>query len=252
MVLPPKSGRKAVRLRNVSILVSLLSLNSDIVIMWISCEGKTNIEKPRSTNDWFADVRVKIVTIATQLQTLKQQTALENWVSSIRGVWPIEEYMKLADQETRMMANLAWLGSALAQLNNETLARPLVYLLKSVPYPLCVPRRHSPSRLEYITRNWAGRAFSIASSVLSDKLITGIMVPPLYVELKDPNQQATTARYQNTFKHTMHIEACNAVFRSDGAKRTLSYTLPYLPIVEAIRYAHDNGLITNNARANSR
>ncbi|KAI0689735.1 hypothetical protein BC835DRAFT_1367615 [Cytidiella melzeri] len=223
MMLPPKSGRKAVRLRNVSILVSLSSLHSDIVSMWISSKGTTNIGTPNFTNDWFADVRVKIVTIATQLQTLKQQMALAKWENSIRGVWPIEKYMKLADQETRMMANLAWVRSALAQLNNETLARPLVYLLKSVPYPLCVPRRHS-------------RAFSIASSVLSDHMITGIMVPPLY----------------NTFKNSMHIEAFNAVFRSDSAKRTLSYTLQYLPIVEAIRYAHDNGLITNNARANSR
>ncbi|KAI0683238.1 hypothetical protein BC835DRAFT_1423494 [Cytidiella melzeri] len=123
MMLPPKSGRKAVRLRNASILVSLSSLYSDIISMWISCEGTTNIEKPRSTTDWFAEVRVKIVTIATQLQALKQQTALAKWEGSVRGVWPIEEYMKLADEETRMMANLALLGSALAQLDNETLAR---------------------------------------------------------------------------------------------------------------------------------
>ncbi|KAI0695918.1 hypothetical protein BC835DRAFT_1344533, partial [Cytidiella melzeri] len=67
-----KSGRKAARLHNVFILVSLPSLHSDI------------------------------------LQAFKQQTALAKWDSSVRGVWPLEEYMKLADQETRMMANLAW------------------------------------------------------------------------------------------------------------------------------------------------
>ncbi|KAI0087246.1 hypothetical protein BDY19DRAFT_986266 [Irpex rosettiformis] len=123
MMLPPKSGRKAVRLRNASILLSLASLYSDIISVWISAEGTTNIAKPKSQADWVAGVRAKIVSLAAKLQALKQQTALAKWEGSIRGAWPMEEYMKLIEEETKIMANLSLLGSALAQLDNETLSR---------------------------------------------------------------------------------------------------------------------------------
>lgn len=107
MMFPPKSGRKAVRLRNASVLVSLASLYSDITSFWISAEGTTNIERPKSHADWVAGVREKIIALAAQLQAMKQQTALAKWEGSIRGAWPIEEYMKLNEEETKIMANLS-------------------------------------------------------------------------------------------------------------------------------------------------
>ena len=107
MMFPPKSGRKAVRLRNASILQSLASLYSDIISVWIGAEGTTNIARPKSQSDWVAGVRAKIVGLAAQLQALKQQTALAKWEGSIRGAWPIEDYMKLAEEETKIMANLS-------------------------------------------------------------------------------------------------------------------------------------------------
>ena len=107
MMLPPKSGRKAVRLRNASLLTSLSSLYSDIISTWISSEGTTNIQKPQSANDWVAGVREKIVSLAAQLQALKQQTTLAQWEGSIRGSWPFDEYMRLAEEQQRILGNLS-------------------------------------------------------------------------------------------------------------------------------------------------
>ncbi|KAI0339296.1 hypothetical protein BDW22DRAFT_1409168 [Trametopsis cervina] len=123
MMLPPKSGRKAVRLRNASVLMSLASLYSDITAAWISSDGVPNTENTKSTDQWIASVRAKIVSLAAQLQALKMQTSIARWEGSLRGVWPIDEYMKLADEETQIMANLSLLGGSLAQMDNETRAQ---------------------------------------------------------------------------------------------------------------------------------
>jgi hypothetical protein len=91
--------------------MSLSSLYSDVVSVWIRSEGKTNNDKPQAATEWVAGIRAKIVTIAMQLQALRQQTALARWEGSVRGAWPIHEYMKLADEETRIMANLSLVRS---------------------------------------------------------------------------------------------------------------------------------------------
>jgi hypothetical protein len=87
--------------------MSLSSLYSDIVSIWISSEGKTNSDRPQATGEWVAGIRAKIVTIALELQALRQQTALAKWEGSIRGAWPFDEYMRLADEETRIMTSLS-------------------------------------------------------------------------------------------------------------------------------------------------
>lgn len=109
MMLPPKSGRKAVRLRNASIIMSLSTLYSEIVAAWISSESRPR-EKPgavTSLKEWIPGVREKIIAVAGQLQAVKTQTAIAKWEGSIRGHWPSDEYLRLADIEIDMMSNLA-------------------------------------------------------------------------------------------------------------------------------------------------
>lgn len=107
MMLPPKSGRKAVRLKNANILMQLSSLYSDITAAWISSEGVPDNDLAKSAKEWNPAVRAKVISIATQLQVLRMQTAMAKWEGNIRGVWPMGEYMKLLEVETDIMASLA-------------------------------------------------------------------------------------------------------------------------------------------------
>lgn len=87
--------------------MQLSSLYSDITAAWISSEGASQEETAKSLKHWNPAIRAKIISIAGQLQALKIQTAMAKWEGNVRGVWPIEEYMKLADVEGEIMSNLA-------------------------------------------------------------------------------------------------------------------------------------------------
>jgi hypothetical protein len=102
MMLPPKSGRKAVRLRNASTVSALMFIYSDIMAVWISNQDVDANLIPR--------VRTKFLALGAQLQALRMQTAVAKWEGSIRGAWPAEEYMKLINVQADMMSSMALVG----------------------------------------------------------------------------------------------------------------------------------------------
>lgn len=103
-MLPPKSGRKAVRLRNASTISSLSFLYSDIIAAWLnSKEGQPTA----SIADFVPGIREKLFGLAAQLEAVKIQTAIARWEGSIRGAWPSNEYFKLASVQTDMMASMS-------------------------------------------------------------------------------------------------------------------------------------------------
>ncbi|EKM50877.1 uncharacterized protein PHACADRAFT_151282 [Phanerochaete carnosa HHB-10118-sp] len=115
MMLPPKSGRKAVRLRNSSHISTISFLYSDIMAVWIDSASVRHVHG--SLAELLPNARKQFLKLATQLQAVKSQTTIAKWEGSIRGAWPFEEYMKLANVQTDMMSSLALLASALAQVD---------------------------------------------------------------------------------------------------------------------------------------
>lgn len=105
MMFPPKSGRKAVRLRNASNITTLSFLYSDVMAAWISSSSARHAHG--SLTELLPNARKKFLGLATQLQMVKMQTAVARWEGSIRGSWPFEEYMKLAGVQTDMMSSLS-------------------------------------------------------------------------------------------------------------------------------------------------
>ncbi|KZT25917.1 hypothetical protein NEOLEDRAFT_1132953 [Neolentinus lepideus HHB14362 ss-1] len=116
MMLPPKSGRKAVRLRNATTIKRIGNLYSLLISRWI--ENTPSLDDATSES-WSAFFRADIVSIAEQLQTLKGMTAIAKWEGGIRGRWPFEEYDRLVDVQIQMLGNLGQLGGALAHINKE-------------------------------------------------------------------------------------------------------------------------------------
>ncbi|TFK50476.1 hypothetical protein OE88DRAFT_1736022 [Heliocybe sulcata] len=115
MMLPPKSGRKAVRLRNATTIRRLGNLYSLLISRWI--ESTNSAEN--ASEGWQAFFRADLVNIAEQLQALKGMTAIAKWEGSIRGKWPFEEYDRLVDVQIQMLGNLAQLAGAVVHMNEE-------------------------------------------------------------------------------------------------------------------------------------
>ncbi|TDL18689.1 hypothetical protein BD410DRAFT_900749 [Rickenella mellea] len=144
MMFPPTSGRKAVRLRNASVVTELGSLYAYLISAWISVEHSapendkidkvtghdTNgddakargehgeVEKrgkswPPQRPKWAQEFRSRIIDLSLQVQTLRGQTALARWEGSVRGVWPKEEYDNLVQTESDMISALAQFAGAL-------------------------------------------------------------------------------------------------------------------------------------------
>ncbi|KAJ4488072.1 hypothetical protein J3R30DRAFT_3433086 [Lentinula aciculospora] len=158
MMLPPTSGRKAVRYRNASIITGLGNLYSFLMSTWMSdaplsnkalqlefdSSSKADADKGnRETIDdektekldtattfsphyslysvrWLDKFRVRLLSLSDELTSLKQLTTTATWEGSIRGKWPAEEYNALLDAEGEMLVGLALLGGALAHLNDES------------------------------------------------------------------------------------------------------------------------------------
>lgn len=110
MMLPPTSGREAVRLRNASAITRISEIYSFLISTWIT---QTHQKKtPAAPATWIKDFRINLVALADQIQSAKQMTELAKWEGSIRGKWPIEEYRALVVAEMEMI-------SGLAQVNRE-------------------------------------------------------------------------------------------------------------------------------------
>lgn len=110
MMFPPKSGRKAVRLRNASTITSLSCIYSGLLSAWIYDKGPDPDEKPGTSvplPDWIPFFREKLTAVWQKLQATKMQTSIARWEGGIRGAWPYDEYVKLADTQLEMISHLA-------------------------------------------------------------------------------------------------------------------------------------------------
>ncbi|KAF5353705.1 hypothetical protein D9758_008696 [Tetrapyrgos nigripes] len=129
MMLPPTSGRKAVRLRNASIISQLADLYGFLISTWISTdslkEGDSSSDEDLPAADthvnsrWLAEFRKRLLDIAGAVTATRSLTAIATWEGSIRGKWPVKEYMALLDVEAEMITALAQLGGALTHMDDE-------------------------------------------------------------------------------------------------------------------------------------
>lgn len=148
MMLPPSSGRKAVRHRNASVITGLGNLYSFLMSTWLSdaplsnkavepeSDSSTTIDDNRDTQKqldaeatpalsqpdlshpihsvrWLDKFRVRLLSLSDELNALKQLTMTATWEGSIRGKWPAEEYTALLDAEGEMLIGLALVGDVL-------------------------------------------------------------------------------------------------------------------------------------------
>lgn len=106
MMLPPTSGRKAVRLRNADVITNISEIYGFLVSTWIG--NQTHQKKHTSAPPaWIQEFRVKLLALADQITSLKQMTTMATWEGSIRGKWPVEEYESLLQTESQMIGALA-------------------------------------------------------------------------------------------------------------------------------------------------
>ncbi|THU86398.1 hypothetical protein K435DRAFT_822159 [Dendrothele bispora CBS 962.96] len=138
MMLPPTSGRKAVRLRNAAVISQLADIYSFLLSTWISTNSTSAKDDPSTSSScsrsdeeeltpvsnhpntkWRAEFRRRLLNAADALSATRSLTGIARWEGSIRGKWPIEEYMRLLDVESEMISSLAQLGGALAHMDDE-------------------------------------------------------------------------------------------------------------------------------------
>ncbi|EGN94526.1 hypothetical protein SERLA73DRAFT_188476 [Serpula lacrymans var. lacrymans S7.3] len=120
MMLPPTSGRKAVRLRNAAVISKISNMYAFLVSTWIETEHR---EKPsrraHASEAWLSEFRLRLKALAEQVQSVRQLTDMAKWEGNIRGAWPLKEYNELADAESEMLNAIAQLGSAIAHLDDD-------------------------------------------------------------------------------------------------------------------------------------
>jgi hypothetical protein len=106
MMLPPTSGRKAVRLRNASVIMGISEIYGFLISTWIGTQThqKKRLAAPAT---WVGDFRAHLIALADQIQAVQQMTELARWEGSIRGKWPIDDYRALIGAELEMISGLA-------------------------------------------------------------------------------------------------------------------------------------------------
>ncbi|KAK0471132.1 hypothetical protein IW261DRAFT_1513189 [Armillaria novae-zelandiae] len=122
MMLPPTSGRKAVRLRNASSITSLSNLYGYLISAWIA-EVDSDREKDERQAEqvkakWLKEFRDKVMGASVEMRTIRELTELATWEGSLRGKWPREEYVQLVEVQIEMVSSLSQLGGALMQLDD--------------------------------------------------------------------------------------------------------------------------------------
>lgn len=114
MLFPPTSGKKAVRLRNASIIREISSIYSFLLSQWVKENGDAESSKALKSGvsldvrpKWMGAYRKRILGLSTQIQALRQMTTVAKFESGIRGKWRIEEYRNLVETEAQMLGSLA-------------------------------------------------------------------------------------------------------------------------------------------------
>jgi hypothetical protein len=101
MMLPPKSGRKAVRLRAAATIDELGHAYTMLMSAWIVEDDS------RNGANWVKPFRRRLVAVTIQIQAGKQQMMLASWEGNVRGRWPKDEYIKLVEVQEQMVAVLS-------------------------------------------------------------------------------------------------------------------------------------------------
>jgi len=118
MMLPPKSGRKAVRLRAAASIDALGHVYTSLMSAWIT-ETDTGKDVSYTSSNWVRGFRVRLIAVGSQVLAGKDQMILASWEGGIRGHWPKEEYIKLTEIQEEMIAVLSQLGGALWKLDTK-------------------------------------------------------------------------------------------------------------------------------------
>ncbi|TFK82815.1 hypothetical protein K466DRAFT_666286 [Polyporus arcularius HHB13444] len=121
MMFPPKSGRKAVRLRNAAVISGISYLYSHITSLWLSAgepfEAARQQKGASANRVWSPQLREKVISIAEQLQDLRVRTVMSKWEGSIRGAWAFEDYNQLVELENDMLGSLILMAGALVNMD---------------------------------------------------------------------------------------------------------------------------------------
>ena len=107
MFIPPKSARKAVRVRNAAVINGLSNTYLSLMSSWVGDKrltlGRGKIDEESESID---HVRGQLLAIATQLLPLKTLTESARWESNVLGKWPYEDYKIMLEIEQDMLAIL--------------------------------------------------------------------------------------------------------------------------------------------------
>jgi Aromatic acid exporter family member 2 len=106
MMLPPKSGRKAVRLRAARSIEALGYVYTSLMSAWIT-ESDVGKDSSFTSSRWVKGFRGRLVAATLQILGGKQYMMIASWEGGIRGHWPQEEYARLAEVQEDMAAVLA-------------------------------------------------------------------------------------------------------------------------------------------------
>ncbi|KAG8773968.1 hypothetical protein FRC12_002211 [Ceratobasidium sp. 428] len=131
MLLPPQSGRKALRLSNASTISAISQIYGLLISSWLTGEEEMQDEKAkgeissseenqplsRPYEKWTPAFRAKLLSVAGHLAAQKLQMKTIKWERNIRGGWPAEHYEKLLEVQTTMISDLIQLAGSLSTLS---------------------------------------------------------------------------------------------------------------------------------------
>jgi hypothetical protein len=113
MMSPPKSGRKAVRLRAAASIDELGHVYTMLMSAWIvEDDSRKDVPQSSTSPGWVKPFRQRLVTVTAQIHASKQQMMLASWEGNIRGRWPKDEYFKLTEVQEEMIAVLSQVRDA--------------------------------------------------------------------------------------------------------------------------------------------
>ena len=110
MMLPPKSGRKAVRLHTAKSISALGSVYTSLMSAWIT-EGDSGKDVSFAATNWVKAFRGQLIGVTLQVLNGKQEMMTAAWEGNIRGRWPHHEYTRLAEIQEDMIGVLAQVRS---------------------------------------------------------------------------------------------------------------------------------------------
>ncbi|EEB96892.1 hypothetical protein MPER_03888, partial [Moniliophthora perniciosa FA553] len=99
MMLPPQSGRKAVRRRNAALISALSNLFSDV-------EELDRYPHTSPALPWLKEFRQRLLSLGDEVNAIHGLTALAKWDGNVRRKWPSEHYNDLVEIETEMISPL--------------------------------------------------------------------------------------------------------------------------------------------------